>query len=351
MQLPAGTYNVSYAQDTAVVRTKTQWVLLIVFLIVLFSIPPLLFSGYWLSVLISIAIWIIAVHGLNILTGYCGVVSLGHAGFMAVGGYTAALLAADANFPFWAAIPCAGLGAAVVGMVFGLASLRIKGFYIAVATIAAHFIIVYLIKTFPDVTNGAMGMSVPPAMLGGIVIDTDKSFYFLAMGVAALMTFLALNVGRSKLGRAFVAIRDNDIAAEAMGVHLFRYKTIAFGIGCFYAGVAGALIAYQYQYVHTDMFSFMDSIWMLGTVVIGGVGSTVGPIFGVAFVQGLKQLAAQLSPYMGNVFPGLAVGITAALGPIIFGLILILFFVFEPRGIAHRWALLKNSYRLYPFSS
>ncbi len=246
---------------------------------------------------------------------------------------------------------CAGLAAALVGMVFGLASLRVKGFYIALATIAAQFIIIYLIVTFPSVTTGGVGTSLPAAKLGGIVFDTDKSFYLLAMGFAVLATFIALNLVRSRMGRAFVAIRDNDVAAESMGVNLFRYKTIAFGIGCFYAGVAGSLMAYWFMWVGTDMFSFTDSIWMLGTVVIGGMGTIIGPIFGSVFVLGLKQLALRGAPLLADVIPGSAAGISAGFAPVIFGLVLILFFVFEPRGLAHRWALLKSYYRLWPFSS
>ena len=176
MQLPPGTYNTSYSQDMAVVRTRLQWVLLIVFLLFVFVAIAQIANRFWLSVLINIAIWIVATQGLNILLGYCGVPSMGHAGFMAVGAYTTAILGARYDLPFWVAMPCAGLAAAAVGAAFGVAALRVKTFYIVLATIAAALIIQYLISLFPSVTGGPMGIVVQPAKIGGIVLDHAKDF-------------------------------------------------------------------------------------------------------------------------------------------------------------------------------
>ncbi|MFC1993920.1 branched-chain amino acid ABC transporter permease [Chloroflexota bacterium] len=355
MQLPAGTYNISYGKDMAVVRTKTQWGLLIVLLICLFTVVPLFANGFWLSICMSIAIGTITVHGLNIMFGYCGLPSLGHFGFMAIGAYATALLTSNYGLPFWLAIPCAGIAAAIVGGFFGLGALRIKGFYIAVTTLAAQFIIGYIIVTFPDITGGIKGIHLPTPKLGSIVFDTDKVFYFIPMVTAVLMTFFALNLSRSRVGRAFVAIRDNDIAAQAMGIRLFPYKMLAFCIGCFYAGIAGSLLAYQITHISAEAFTggwaLMESIWLLGTLVIGGMGSTVGPIFGVILVEGLRQFSTWAGPELSYAFPNMASSLQAAFSPLLFGIVLMLFLVFEPRGLAHRWWLLKTSYRLYPFST
>ena len=206
--------------------------MLIGLFIILATAP--LWWGNWLSVANLIGITIIAATGLNILTGYCGQLSIGHAGLMAVGAYTSAIITETFGLPFPVGLISAGIVAGLVGTFFGIPSLRVKGFYLAIATIAAQFIILWVIKQWTDVTGGHMGMSVSAPALGGLVLKTDSSQFYLIGGIAILSIFFAKNLARTRVGRAFVAIRDNDLAAEVMGINLFRYKLIAFFIGCFF---------------------------------------------------------------------------------------------------------------------
>jgi len=214
----------------AIFRTKTHWALLLALLVILFT-APLYCGNYWLSVANLIGITIIAATGLNILTGYCGQLSIGHAGFIAVGAYTSAVLTNRLELPFLVGLICAGLTAGLIGMIFGIPSLRVKGFYLAISTIAAQFIIIWVINHWTSVTGGFMGISVPPASIGGITFISQSSQFYLIMVITVLVVFLAKNLARTRAGRAFIAIRDNDLAAEVMGINLFRYKLLAFFSG------------------------------------------------------------------------------------------------------------------------
>ena len=348
MHLPGGTFGESYDQDMAVVRTKTQWTLLIVFLVFLFSIPLLPITTQYVRFAITIGITIIAVHGLNLLIGYCHQLSFGHVAFVAVGAYTSAALGSKFGVPFWFSVPLAGLSAGLVGLFFGLPSLRVKGLYLALSTLAAHFIIMYIISHWDSVTGGTSGIKAPPASLGAIFFDNPRDYYYIVIIVTIIMTFLAKNLARTATGRAFMAIRDNDKAAEVMGISLFRYKLLVFFIGCFYAGIAGALLAHSVTIFDPDFFSLYDTIWYVGMLIVGGLGSTTGAIFGTVFLLGLKQVAFELAPIIGKAVPAISAGIAAGLAQMIFALIIIFFVVFEPRGLYHRWELFKSSYRLWP---
>ena len=349
MDLPAGTRNYSYAEDMAIFRTKTHWFLLLALLVILFTAPTW-FGGYWLSVAVRIGIGIIAVSGLNILTGYCGQLSIGQAGFMAVGAYTSAVLTASYHQSFLVGILSAGIVSGVVGMVFGIPSLRVKGFYLAISTIAAQFIILWVIGHWNGVTGGYAGMTVGPASIGGFVFKSQASQYILVLIICIIAIYTAKNIARTRVGRAFVAIRDNDLAAEVMGINLFRYKLTAFFIGCFFAGIAGSLLAHTSLSISPDYFPFTDSVLFIGMIIIGGLGTTLGPIFGVIFIRLLDVLVTKLSPALQTAFPHLPPGFTSGIAPLLFGLAIILFLIFEPRGLAHRWQLFKSSYWLWPFS-
>jgi branched-chain amino acid transport system permease protein len=344
--LPSGTFNQSYAQDMAIFRTRTHWVMLIAFLVFLFACP-LFFGDRILTVLTIIGITVISVHGLNILTGYCNQISMGHAGFMAVGAYTSAILTAKLGFSFWAALPCAALAAGIVGIVFGLPSLRIKGFYLIMATIAAHFIIIWVILQFQNVTGGTDGLAVPRPEIGGFVFKSKSSYFYLVMIIACLGTYLAKNIVRTRVGRAFIAIKDNELAAEVMGVNLWTYKLQAFFIGCVYAGVAGSLLVHYVAFATADQFPFMNSVWYLGMLIVGGMGSTAGAIFGVVSLKLLDELVTIVGPILSA---AVAPQAAASLSLIMRGLVIILFLIFEPRGLAHRWQMVKAYYRLWPFS-
>jgi branched-chain amino acid transport system permease protein len=346
MDLPSGTFNQSYAQDTAIIRTRTQWVILLVFLVFLFS-SPLYLSDRILTILTIIGITIICVHGLQILTGYCNQVSIGHAGFMAVGAYTSAVLTATLGWPFWVALPTAALMAGIVGIIFGLPSLRVKGFYLIMATIAAHFIIIWFIIQLRNVTGGADGMAVPRPEIGNFIFKSKASWFYLVMIFTCLATFLAKNIIRTRVGRAFIAIRDNELAAEVMGVNLWAYKLLAFFIGCVFAGVAGSLTVHYFAFASPTQFPFMDSVWYLGMLIVGGIGSTAGAIFGTISLKLLDELVTIVGPILST---AIAPQAAASLGLIMRGLVIIIFLIFEPRGLAHLWEKVKAYYRLWPFS-
>jgi len=332
----------------AIFRTKTHWAMLLALLVILLT-GPLYWGNYWLGVANLLGITIIAATGLNILTGYCGQLSIGHAGFIAVGAYTSAVLTNRLELPFLVGLICAGLAAGLVGMLFGIPSLRVKGFYLAISTIAAQFIIIWVINHWTNVTGGFDGISVPPASIGGITFISQASQFYLIMVITVLVIFLAKNLARTRAGRAFVAIRDNDLAAQVMGINLFRYKLIAFFIGCFLAGIAGSLLAHWIGFMNAENFTLMDSILYVGMIIIGGLGSATGPIFGAIFIRLLQQGITFIAPVLENTF-ALPAGFTTGIGPMVFGLAIILFLVLEPRGLAHRWQLFKASYRLWPFS-
>ena len=347
---PAGTFDSTYDKDMAIVRTRAQWGILIAFLILLCVLPAFV-SGRWLAVINTIAVYIIAVHGVNVVTGYCGQISLGQAAFMAVGAYSSALLSGMFGVPFLFCLILGGLAAGLAGIIFGLPSVRVKGYYLAIATLAAQFIIMYLIIIpYPQITGGSNFLRVPPATLGGITFTSESSSYYLIMVVAVIVTFFVKNLARTRVGRAFVAIRDNDLAAEAMGINVFRYKLLAFFIGCFLAGIAGSLWAHYCRAISPDDFSFMKSLWFVGMIIVGGMGSTLGPILGVILIQILNELITDAGPALSAMFPQVGVNVTAAMVQISFGLVIVLFLVFEPRGLAHRWEIFKSSYRLWPFS-
>jgi branched-chain amino acid transport system permease protein len=334
------------ALDMAHLPTKQQGTLLLA-LFVLLAVCPLFLGDQALTVLTIIGIAIISVHGLNILTGYCGQISLGHVGFMAVGGYTSAVLTAKLGWPFWITLPSAGLAAGVAGLIFGLPSLKIKGFYLIMATIAAHFIIIWLIIQFRDITGGADGLAVPKAAIGGFVFKSKASYFYLVTAIACLGTFLATNIARTRAGRAFVAIRDNDLAAEVMGINLWSYKLQAFFIGCVYAGVAGALLVHYFAFASVDQFPFIDSVWYLGMLIVGGMGSTTGAILGAVSLKLLDELVTIVGPVLSA---AVAPQAAAALALITRGLVIIVFLIFEPRGLAHGWETVKAYFRLWPFS-
>jgi branched-chain amino acid transport system permease protein len=302
-----------------------------------------------MDVLNRILIAVIAATGLNILTGFTGQISLGNAAFLAVGAYTTAFLSGRLGLPFPLVIPAAGVVTALVGMVFGVPSLRLKGLYLAVATLAAHFVVEFTVVHWEAVTGGVNGISVPPAKLGPLELDGDKQVYWLILPLAAGMLLGAKNLFRTKVGKAFVAIRDQDISAEVMGVNVFKYKLLSFGVSSFYVGVAGALLAYQARIISPENFPITVAIDYLGMIIIGGLGSVLGSIFGAVFITLLPELLRLATGALADTYPAL-VTLFASLKMGIFGLAIVLFLVFEPDGMAARWHRIKAYWKLYPFS-
>lgn len=339
--LPAGLYSRSYAEDIAIVRTKTQWVVLVTS-ILLAVCCPLFLPKSAINVINLTICMLIATIGLQILTGYAGLISVGQAAFFAVGAYTLAILS-KAGVPFLAAVLAGGLVASVVGAFFGAPSLRIKGFYLVMATLAAHYIILYAVTQF-DICGGQVGLTADYPSIGSFIFDTPVKIFYLFFGLLILCTYLAKNVVRTRWGRAFVAIRDNDLAASVMGVNLWQTKLLAFATGCFFAGIGGAMYASFAGYVHPSQFTLMAGIWYLGYLIVGGLGSITGCYFGIAVIMAIKEGLTRIPLH------GAAVGYVAPGTDIFFGLVIIGVLIFEPRGLYHLWEVFKSYYRLWPLA-
>jgi len=347
---PCGNFSSNYSQELAIIRTRTQWVFVIIGLLVLFTMP-LYLNDPILSRINSLAIMIVAVLGLMILTGYAGQINLGQAAFVCVGAYSSALMVTRLGLPFWVALPLSGLTAGLVGLLFGLPSLRVKGFYLAMTTLAAQFIIPTLIAHVrTDITGGGKGLIVPPPYLGKEALNTQTEMFFVIIITVVILTFVAKSLVRGPIGRAFIAIRDNELAAESMGINVFRYKLLAFFICSFFAGISGSLWAHWLRVINYDLLTIMESIWYLGMMIIGGMGSITGAIIGPIFVYGLDQSLTWGAHEVGDVFTSLPVTMPAAIHLIVFGIVIIIFLAFEPRGLNHRWEVFKAAYRLTPFS-
>ncbi len=368
---PSGDFDRSYKQDMAVLRQRWQYILLILTLLALYALP-MYASEATVSLVNRIGIAVIAVQGLNILTGYTGQISLGQAAFMTVGGYASTLLMTELGLNFFIALPLAALSAGLIGLIFGLPSLRVKGFYLVMATLSAQFIIPWVTRTlWKDTLNGAQGLIVPvPTINLPVIADqcflgttfvaetaqctyrfaTPSQFIYITLTVLIFTTIIAHNISRSRLGRAFISVRDNDLAAELLGINPFAYKLRAFFLASVYAGIAGALLASNLRHINSATVGLNDSVLLLGMLIVGGLGTSIGPIFGATLVTLLEEIAVVLTPIVIAIAPDLAGGATAALRPLIFGLALMLFLIFEPRGMAYRWNLIKAGWRLRPFS-
>jgi branched-chain amino acid transport system permease protein len=343
-----GDFRRTYAEDMAIFETSLARRLLLALLAALLLVPAFA-SGFWLDVLNRILIAVVAATGLNILTGFTGQISLGNAAFLAVGAYSTAFLAGKHGLPFPVVIPAAGLVTSLVGMVFGVPSLRLKGLYLAVATLAAHFVIEFTVTHWDAVTGGVNGISIPAARLGPLELDGDRRIYYLVLPIAVGLLLFAKNLFRTKVGKAFVAIRDQDISAEVMGVHVFKYKLLSFGVSSFYVGVAGSLLGYQARIISPENFPITVAIDYLGMIIIGGMGSILGSIFGAVFITLLPELLRLGVAPLAGTFPQLTT-LFASLKMGVFGLAIVLFLVLEPDGMAARWHTIKNYWKLYPFS-
>jgi branched-chain amino acid transport system permease protein len=284
---------------------------------------------------------------------------MGQAGFVAIGAYVTAIFTSRVGlgpsgdpswWTSWVSLPLAGIIAGLVGLVFGAPSLRIKGFYLAISTIAAQFIIVWLLIHLTGWTGGPAGVDVASLKIGGMRFN-DNHFYWLAMALMVLMIVFTKNIQRTNIGRIFVAIRDKDIVAEVTGINLFKYKLIAFFIGCFFAGIAGWLWANYMTRITPAQFTFTDSIWYLGMLLVGGAGSTTGALMGVVLIRGLDRFIDSLAPIISEAFPAIGLQFTSSASFILFSLVIILFFIFLPRGLYYRWEMIKSRYRTYPYGS
>jgi len=349
--MQSGIFFSNYKDDMKLRRTPAQKIrmaLVVLFLLVF----PFFASNYHLTLANQIGIAAIGAIGLNILVGYTGQISLGQGGFMAVGAYTAAILAQRGGLPFFITIPIACLMTAAVGAIFGIPSLRLKGLYLAIATLAAQEIIIWIVTNWEVVTGGTGALVVPGAVIFGIKLSgrgSDFKWYWIIMSLAAMTAMFTVNLFRSRVGRAFIAIRDQDIAAEVMGVNIFRYKLLAFATSSFFVGLAGALIAHYRLIVTWERFTIETSITYLAMIIIGGLGSVSGSIYGAIFITLLPVILNNIGRSLQGSVPGIAALIPQLqLG--VFGLVIIIFLIREPEGIVKLWRDVKDYFRLWPFS-
>ena len=341
-----GVYHTTYRADLALRHTKTEYVRLVLALAVVVALP-FVASPYWLTVLNQIGIAVVGAIGLNILVGYTGQISLGQGGFLAVGAYTAGVVAAKTGASPLLGLLAAVVATAAVGAFFGLPALRLKGLYLAIATLASQQIIIWVITHWEFVTGGVDALVLEPVTLFGWTITGDRQWYWVIAGFAGLATIVATNLFRTGVGRAFVAIRDQDVAAEVIGVDPSRYKLLAFAVSSGFVGLAGALTAYWTQILTWERFTLDVSILYLAMIIVGGLGSISGAVYGAAFMIALPAYLQQLSlRFQGDSF---FVSNLPALQLLIFGATIVLFLVFEPKGIARIWQRMKDYFRLWPF--
>lgn len=463
---PAGIFDTSYKQDIAIFRTRQAKIVWGAVFILLLLLPVVagfgLIPDFWVGTIIRLCILIIAVQGLNILTGYTGQISLGHSAFIAVGAYSSAILARQFGLSFWVVLPVAALFTGLVGLIFGLPSLRVKGFYLAMATLAAQFIIPWLLKyPMEPLTNGTRPLPVLPPIIGPfpayetagdgteqtgetmltfeagnpIMVDivtlhltgdsaalpeltvvgadgdelpesefttvvneretritftaskagtytvtatpekdtsatytlraekqkilsfaTENMMYYIILPLTVILMLAAHNIIRSRVGRAFISVRDNDLAAELLGINVFSYKLQAFFLSAVYAGIAGVLMAFETNSLSLDFFTLPRSIEMLAMVIIGGAGFPLGAVFGAAFFNLFNDIFIPwIGPSLRDNLPTLlpfvdVVNIYAAINPVLFGLVLMTFLIIEPRGLAYRWEILKIAWKIRPYA-
>ena len=335
-------FKTDYAQDLRLARHGGHVFWYSLLMAVLLAAPWIV-SEYWLAQFTFILIYSIVGLGLMLLAGFTGLFSLGHAAFLGVGAYTQAVLT-NHGVPFPIALLCAGGLSAAVGIVVGLPALRVKGIYLGMATLSFGFIVEEIFARWESVTGGNAGIHIKAPDFFGWKADTGESFYWLCLLITVGATFVIMNLLRSPTGRAFVAIRDSEVSAQSMGIHLARYKSLSFAISAALAGIGGALYAHKLQFISPDQFNILQSIDLLLMVVIGGLGSVHGAFLGAIFLISMPQLISLTKDYLPPV-----IGQAPGLQSVVYGAVLIGFVLFEPLGIYGRWLKVRTWFQLFPF--
>jgi len=349
MYRSCGSFSETYANDMALLRTGWQRLALAVCLVALLAYPFVV-STPWVRFATISGITIIAVLGLQILVGFAGQVSVGQSAFMGMGAYFAAIAASKLHMPFPAPLLVGAAGAAAVGLVFGLPAARIKGFYLALTTLAAQFVFQFSIVRLPEAWfGGAAGISVDRPVILGYTIQSARDFYFMTLPFAVAAVFATLCILRSRVGRAFISVRDNDLAAEVTGINVTYYKVLAFGLASLLAGVAGGLLAYENRLAHFEQFTLFESIWYLGMLIVGGVGTVLGAVLGSIGLRLLQELLTVVGPWLASMFPGARLDIAYPMVNVVLGALIIWFLIFQPRGLAHVYRKSERYVRLWPF--
>jgi branched-chain amino acid transport system permease protein len=321
--------------------------------VVFFGIIPLGLDSYFLSLANLVWIACIGALGLNILVGYTGQVSIGHGAFMSVGAYTAANLATRLDSPWPVNLLAGGLMAALVGAIVGIPSLRIKGLYLAIATLAGQLIIEWIINHVTFISGGVQAsIEVARPQLFGMVLDSQRDMYYFLLFFVVLATVGTMNLVRSRVGRAFIAIRDQDIAAEIIGINIFRYKLLAFAISSFYAGATGVLYTYFLGIANYEQFQLGVSVDYLAMIIIGGLGSVQGSIFGAFFITLLPIVIRRVMEAFGGLLwePQTVLNLIPNVRVMLFGALIIFFLIVEPEGLNRLWRNIRNYFRVWPFA-
>jgi branched-chain amino acid transport system permease protein len=333
--MSSGDFKETYRDDIKIFQTAFVkfWLLLFCLFLLIF---PFVASRY-------------LTLGINLLTGYTGQVSLGHAAFLAIGAYTSAILSSRFGIPFWILLPLSGISAAISGLLIGIPSLRLRGLYLVITTLAFQFIVEHVIYRWESLTYGDNGIALATPELAGLMLDSDRRFYYLVIVVVVLSVMTIKNITRARVGRAFQAIRDRDITAETMGINLTNYKLLAFTVSSFYAGMAGALYAYYMAYISPDHFSLMVSIHYVAMIIVGGMGSVLGSIFGAIFITLLPEVLGVFTRMAGEFFPA-SISRFGDVKGIVYGLVIVGFLIYQPSGLHGSWVKLKAYFKTYPFT-
>jgi branched-chain amino acid transport system permease protein len=355
---PAGDFRTSYAADRTIFPTRGSLYVCLAGLVVLCLLPlsfggKALVSSYWLALIIQIAYYGIAAIGLNILVGLTGQISLGHSAFFGFGAFASAYFSSKLGIPVFFSIPLAGLATALLGVVVGLPAGRLKGLYLAIATLASQFVLQDFFGRAEWFAGGASGANAGPFTIFGYKLTGDRYYYYVVLFYLVIMAVLAANLMRTRDGRAMVAVRDHYLSAEIMGINLAYYRILAFAISSFYAGIGGALMAHYTGFVSAEAFDLLLSINFLAMIIIGGLGSVMGSILGAVFILVLPEvmLAAVQKIQSLGIGQGAAFNEGLAyLKEMAIGLAIVLFLIFEPDGLAARWRKIKSYWKLYPFS-
>ncbi len=345
MAYGSGYFKTTYEADMVLVDTRLRKVSLVILLLAL-ALFPRVASPFVLDLAAQAAIALIGALALNILTGLAGQISLGHAGFLAAGAFTAAILVEEFKTPPLVNLGAAALVGAVLGLAVGAPSLRLKGLYLALGTLAMHFIVLYGGGEYQQLRGFHTGVVVPHLKVGPLLVNNATRWYYVLVAIAGLVVVFNVNLARTRPGRAWMAIRDRDIAAAALGIHLARYKLLAFVVSSVLTTVAGGLWAYHRNFVSVEAFTFFTTIEYIAMIIIGGMGSVLGAILGTVFVTllpyGIDAAMASLR------LPG---GAETYLFPVkfgVFGLLMALFLIFEPQGLVGIWRRARNWVVLWP---
>jgi branched-chain amino acid transport system permease protein len=342
----SGYFRSRYEQDLTLLTTRLERASLAVFVLALLAFP-LVASAFQLDLACQVLLASVGALSLMLLTGYAGQISLGHAGLIAAGAFTVGILFRETNAPFWITLPAAALVGALLGIIFGLPSLRLRGLYLAVSTLALHFVVIYLGGEYESRRGFSTGIVIDPPTIAGMSISDGRVWYFILLAAAAATLLMCLNLMRARTGRAWRAIRARETVAEALGIGIAGYKVLAFVISSAITAVAGALFAYYRGFVSVEAFSLFLTIQYLAMVIVGGMGSLLGALLGAAFVT--------LFPYAIEAgllaLPGAQryADLLFAVNYAAFGLVMILFLIFEPLGLVGIWHRIQSYFLLWPF--